>query len=369
GKDYVKWHKEIDVPENVYKVFKEIHDKAVKRIEEYEAGERKGDPKKIAQLFPAISSSHVNRFLSEVAPNISAKDFRTYHASKTVKEELAESGVEKDDPDFIKKEAVTKANLEVARIMNHTKQEPKGWDKREERFQERLEKADERIEKAKAAIKDKRKRLKDRKATEKERLEKKKRLIKKQEDVVERRWETVKEYREKRDKAKEQWDKARARKREIRESRRKTKRTKKERLAEAQERIDKAENRLEKAEKRLKKARERYEKSKAVLEKKKESRKKAKEKAEERIERRKEILERAKERLRKAKRAKTKLEIDYELAKESRVWNLNTSIKSYIHPKIVYDWCESVDYDWRDVYTKVLQRKFDWVEEKNGSEP
>ncbi|MBS3793272.1 MAG: DNA topoisomerase I, partial [Candidatus Thorarchaeota archaeon] len=42
GKDYVKWHKEIDVPENVYKVFKEIHDKAVKRIEEYEAGERKG---------------------------------------------------------------------------------------------------------------------------------------------------------------------------------------------------------------------------------------------------------------------------------------------------------------------------------------
>ncbi|MBD3158544.1 MAG: DNA topoisomerase I [Candidatus Lokiarchaeota archaeon] len=368
GKDYVKWHKEIEAPKDVYKVFKELHDNAVKRIKDYEAGERKGDPKKLAQLFPAISSSHVNRFLSEVAPNISAKDFRTYHASKTVKEELAESDVEKEDPDFIKKEAVTKANLEVARIMNHTKQEPKGWDKRDERFQERLEKADERIEKAKEAVKDKRKRLKDRKATEKERLEKKKQLIKDQEDVVERRWEKVKEYRKKRDEAKERWDTARARKREIRESRRKTKRTKKERLVEAQEKIDRAKEQLEKAKKRLADARERYEKSKAILEKKKDSRKEAEEKAEERIERRKGILNRAKKRLQKAKRAKTKLEIDYELAKESRVWNLNTSLKSYIHPKIVYDWCESVDYDWRDVYTKVLQRKFDWVEETGCSD-
>ncbi|MGV9169268.1 MAG: DNA topoisomerase I [Promethearchaeia archaeon] len=368
GKDYIRWHKEIEAPKDVYKVFKELHDNAVKRIDKYEAGEQKGDPKKLAQLFPAIRSSHVNRFLSEVAPNISAKDFRTYHASKTIKEELEESDVTRDDSDFIKKEAVTKANLEVARIMNHTKQEPKGWDKRDERFQERLEKADERIEKAKKAIKDKRKRLKDRKATEKDRLEKKKALIKKQKDVVERRWEKVKEYREKRDKAKESWDEARARKSEIRESRRKTKRTKKERLAEAQEKIDRAKERLEKAKERLAKARERYEKSKSILEKKKELQKEAKEKAKERIKRRKGILKRAKKRLRKAKKAKAELEVDYELAKESRVWNLNTSLKSYIHPKIVYDWCEAVDYDWRDVYTKLLQRKFDWVEEQCYSE-
>ncbi|HDD67731.1 MAG TPA: hypothetical protein ENG31_03835, partial [Candidatus Thorarchaeota archaeon] len=28
----------------------------------------------------------------------------------------------------------------------------------------------------------------------------------------------------------------------------------------------------------------------------------------------------------------------------------------------VYNWCQKVEYDWRKVYSKVLQRKFAWVE-------
>ena len=71
----------------------------------------------------------------------------------------------------------------------------------------------------------------------------------------------------------------------------------------------------------------------------------------------------AKERVKKADLAKRKIEVDYALAKDSRTWNLGTSLKSYIHPKIVYKWCNKVDYDWRKVYTKTLQRKFEgWID-------
>ncbi|MHA1971146.1 MAG: hypothetical protein ACTSXE_04790 [Candidatus Thorarchaeota archaeon] len=38
-------------------------------------------------------------------------------------------------------------------------------------------------------------------------------------------------------------------------------------------------------------------------------------------------------------------------------------MKSYIHPKIVYKWSQRVNYDWRKVYSKTLQRKFEgWID-------
>ena len=59
------------------------------------------------------------------------------------------------DHDFIKKAAFKRANLEVARVMTHTKQAPKGWSNTESRYQERLGKADARISKAKKNLTDK----------------------------------------------------------------------------------------------------------------------------------------------------------------------------------------------------------------------
>ncbi|MHA2362277.1 MAG: hypothetical protein ACXAB6_10190, partial [Candidatus Thorarchaeota archaeon] len=56
---------------------------------------------------------------------------------------------------FIKKEAVKRANLEVARVMNHTKQAPKGWERTAERYGERIKKAEPRIEKAKQQLAEK----------------------------------------------------------------------------------------------------------------------------------------------------------------------------------------------------------------------
>ncbi|TFG10192.1 hypothetical protein EU538_02670 [Candidatus Thorarchaeota archaeon] len=365
GKDSVPWHKELEMPPDVYKVFRELHNNAKERVASFESRKSKktkADPKKLAQIFPKVRSHDVNQFLSEVYPDLTAKMFRTYHASVTMRDELKESKVSKKDPGFIKKAAARRANLEVARIMNHTKQAPKSWPRRDKRFQERLKKADKRIAKAEKALADKKKRLKKRRKTERDRIEKKKELIEKQKGVVERRKEKLVEYREKRDSAKETWDNAREEKRAIRESRRKSKRTKKERLEEAQAKIDRTREWWEKWRERVRDYTETYRRSQEILEKKKQSLIDTREAGEERIERRKKMVERAKERVRKAELAKKKIEVDWALARDSRTWNLGTSLKSYIHPKIVYNWCQKVDYDWRKIYTKLLQRKFDWVE-------
>jgi DNA topoisomerase-1 len=97
--------------------------------------------------------------------------------------------------------------------------------------------------------------------------------------------------------------------------------------------------------------------------KKQESLKEFKVKSGERIARSEKTVNTAKERVKKAELAKQKIEVDYALAKDCRTWNLGTSLKSYIHPKIVYRWCKKIDYEWRKVYSKTLQRKFAWVEQ------
>ena len=50
------------------------------------------------------------------------------------------------------------------------------------------------------------------------------------------------------------------------------------------------------------------------------------------------------------------------LQKETRDYNLTTSLKSYIDPRIFYDWGKKHDYDWKKYYSKNLQKKFSWVD-------
>jgi hypothetical protein len=47
---------------------------------------------------------------------------------------------------------------------------------------------------------------------------------------------------------------------------------------------------------------------------------------------------------------------------ETRDYNLATSLKSYIDPRIYYKWGKEIDYYWKRYYPKALQRKFSWVE-------
>jgi DNA topoisomerase-1 len=366
GKDSVHWHKEIEMPSEVYEVLKELYYKANERLDSFNRRKSKrtgGDPKKIAQIFPTIKSTHVNKFLSEVYPELTAKVFRTYHASVTMREELKKGKAKKIDPDFIKKEAFRRANLEVARVMNHTKQAPKGWSRSAERYKERIKKAAVRIEKAKTKLKEKQARLRKVKKKEDELRKGKQDRISKQKQSVEKNMASVRAWREKRDKAKITWDNARDQKSRTRASSRKGKTTKKQRLEEAQERIERTRDRLDKAEVGLVKARERHHRSKASVEKQQNSFNEWKEKSAKRLATAERGVDTAKDRIKKAELAKKKIETDYALARDCRTWNLGTSLKSYIHPKIVYKWCDKVDYDWRKVYTKALQRKFEgWID-------
>jgi len=366
GKDSVPWHKEIEPPLEVYNELKELHDKAIERIASFESRRGKktrGDPKKIAQIFPRVNSTHVNRFLSEVYPELTAKVFRTYHASTIMREELKTSKAKKTDPEFIKKAAFKRANLEVARVMNHTKQAPKGWNRSADRYRDRIKKAGTRVEKAKADLKSKQSHLRKIKKKEADTRTKKQELIKKKKAIVENYWTSVTSWREKRDKAKTAWDNARAAKSRTRGSKRKGKTTKKERLEDAQERIERTRERLDTAEANLTKARERYQNGKTSLDKQQQAFASWKETSTKRITTAEKSVKTAEERVKKAEEAKQKIEVDFALAKESRTWNLGTSLKSYIHPKVVYRWSQRVEYDWRKVYSKTLQRKFEgWIE-------
>jgi DNA topoisomerase-1 len=82
------------------------------------------------------------------------------------------------------------------------------------------------------------------------------------------------------------------------------------------------------------------------------------------IEQAKKKVEAAKARLQRAEDALGKLKIQDLVAARGRTWNLGTSLKSYIDPRVYYRWGQRVDYDVLGrYYPKTLQRKFAWVKE------
>jgi DNA topoisomerase-1 len=64
---------------------------------------------------------------------------------------------------------------------------------------------------------------------------------------------------------------------------------------------------------------------------------------------------------------KTKLNI--KLAKETRDYNVNTSLRNYIDPRIYKSWSDSINFDWTKVYPKTLQKKFSWVNHSRNKWP
>lgn len=198
GKDSVRWQKEVELPEIV-----------VKNLQEFMS-------KTESSIFKGIRSKNVSLFLDGVMPGLTAKVFRTYHASKTVKNALHKTEVKKSDPEYVKKHVATIANLQAAIVCNHKKKIPKNW-------QESLQKKKDRLKKIKA-------------------------------------------------------------------SKKKTKRN-----AEAVE----------------------------------------------------------------------KLRLKIEEMKTTKDYNLRTSLKSYIDPRIYHDWGKGIDFDWKIYYPKALQTKFSWIEKQD----
>jgi DNA topoisomerase-1 len=122
GKDAIRWEKRIRPPKQV-----------VDNIQEFMKSAK-------SSIFEGVGSKNVSLFLDEVAPGISAKVFRTYHASKVVTNFLTSSDVSTPDPEYKKKHVATMANLEAAIICNHKKKPRKNWEESLAKKMERLKK-------------------------------------------------------------------------------------------------------------------------------------------------------------------------------------------------------------------------------------
>jgi DNA topoisomerase I len=63
-----------------------------------------------------------------------------------------------------------------------------------------------------------------------------------------------------------------------------------------------------------------------------------------------------------------KLEFQLRLQEETKDYNLGTSLRNYIDPRVFKSWCEYVNLDWTKIYTSTLQRKFKWIESCSKSD-
>jgi DNA topoisomerase-1 len=120
GKDSVRWVKDVKAPLEV-----------IGNIEHFK--KQPGE-----YLFVGVDSKMVSRFLSEKMPGLTAKVFRTWRCTKTVKEELEKSGVKKEDPEYVKAYAAKEANLKVAEVANHKRKIPPTFDDRIAKKEERI---------------------------------------------------------------------------------------------------------------------------------------------------------------------------------------------------------------------------------------
>jgi len=257
-------------------------------------------------IFDGVNSKRVSEFLDEVATGLSAKVFRTYYASKAVEEKLESTPVKREDPDYVKKYVAAMANLEAAKVCNHRRKIPKTWksslERRKERLKERIRKNREKERKIKERMREKREQYVERMKKYEERLElMKKKLVEIRQQLAERKKEG------------------------------KSTKTLKKRIRSIQMKIKRQKELIRKLKTRHK-----------------------------------EQLIRLQERLAKLKqRERTRIEkakLQIKVKMETKDYNLNTSLKSYIDPRIYYQWGKKVDFDWKMYYPKSLQKKFSWVE-------
>jgi DNA topoisomerase-1 len=124
GKDSVSWHKSESVPTSV-----------ARNLMEFMAGKKPGD-----DIFHNVNSGMVNQFLSSIVPGVTAKVFRTYHATAAAKEALGSKdmkGAEELDKLYFAKEA----NLRAAIFCNHQRTPPKTWEASRQKKVQKLQEA------------------------------------------------------------------------------------------------------------------------------------------------------------------------------------------------------------------------------------
>ena len=278
----------------------ELDDQVTENLQEF-MGASEGGP-----LFSEVNSSVVSEFLDEVMEGISAKVFRTCHATDAVQSKLKSMKIPDDAPDYYKKHIATIANLEAAMTCNHKRAISASWAESLARQKERL---------------------KTRKQRARENTRKYKQRIK---DTNKRYTERIAKY-----EAKLVADKAK---------------------------LDEYKAELvvkEKAEKAVKGVKKRIASKKKVI---KNGRKRIRETKTKHRDAIAKLKERMATRQRKDKEGIEKAGLQIEAKEMTKDYNLGTSLKSYVDPRIYFEWGKKVDYDWRNYYSATLEKKFSWVD-------
>ena len=123
GKDSVRWVKDIPNPE----------DALLKNLRRFTVGKKPED-----EIFDVVTSSMVNHFLSGIVPGLTAKVFRTYHATKVTEDRLKSKDMRQADEQE-KKYFAKEANLAAAEFCNHKRTPPKNWDESLKKKEQKLE--------------------------------------------------------------------------------------------------------------------------------------------------------------------------------------------------------------------------------------
>ena len=150
GKDSVRWEKTLEL---------DGADSPIRRnLQEFSSAKKPED-----LVFDGITSEGVNRFLGKGMRGLTAKVFRTHHATETVQTYLGRhNGFKPDDPAFVKLYHARVANLEAAIRCNHKRTPPKTWqsslDKKQQRLAE-LKRREPKTEKQKQRLEERRKKL------------------------------------------------------------------------------------------------------------------------------------------------------------------------------------------------------------------
>ena len=62
-----------------------------------------------------------------------------------------------------------------------------------------------------------------------------------------------------------------------------------------------------------------------------------------------------------------KLELQIDLSEKTRDYNIGTSLRNYIDPRIFKAWTDEVGAEWEKLYTSALQKKFLWVKNEKDT--
>ena len=78
------------------------------------------------------------------------------------------------------------------------------------------------------------------------------------------------------------------------------------------------------------------------------------------------LNEQIKKQKRKHKERLEKLELQIKLSEKTRDYNIGTSLRNYIDPRVFKAWTDEVGAEWEKLYTAALQKKFLWVKNENA---